>query len=240
MIEINGLKKNFGKHKVLKGINLHFETGQGVALIGPNGSGKTTLIKVLLGLVHADEGNVMFGGKSIKGDSLYRQNLGYMPQMSRFPENMTVQRLFKMMRRLRSDVAEQNYDLDLYQRFEIEKMAKSRLEVLSGGMKQKVSAALAFMFDPKVLILDEPTAGLDPVSNEILKDKLKNVLAKDKLVLISSHILNDLDDITTHVAYLMEGEIKFFKSLEKLKSETAESRLNRIIAQVLNQEKAYV
>lgn len=240
MIEIIGLKKNFGKHKVLKGINLHFGSGQGVALIGPNGSGKTTLIKVLLGLVHPDKGNVMFGGKSIKDDSLYRQDLGYMPQMSRFPENITVRRLFQMMRRLRSDVAEQNYDLDLYHRFEIEKMANSRLEVLSGGMKQKVSAALAFMFDPKVLILDEPTAGLDPVSNEILKDKLKNVLAKDKLVLISSHILNDLDDITTHVAYLMEGEIKFFKSLEQLKSETAESRLNRIIAQVLNQEKAYV
>ena len=119
-------------------------------------------------------------------------------------------------------------------------MSGKRLEVLSGGMKQKVSASLAFMFDPKVLILDEPTAGLDPVSNEGLKDKLKNIVSEDKLVLITSHILNDLDDITTHVAYLMDGIVKFYKSLDQLKSETAESRLNRIIAQVLNKEKEYV
>ena len=119
-------------------------------------------------------------------------------------------------------------------------MAGKRLEVLSGGMKQKVSASLAFMFAPSLLILDEPTAGLDPVSNEVLKEKLKSTVSEDKLVLITSHILNDLDDITTHVAYLMDGIVKFYKSLDQLKSETAESRLNRIIAQVLNKEKEYV
>jgi Cu-processing system ATP-binding protein len=119
-------------------------------------------------------------------------------------------------------------------------MASKRLEILSGGMKQKVSAALAFLFDPTVLILDEPTAGLDPVSNEILKEKLKRMIDRGKLVLVTSHILNDLDEITTHVAYMMDGEVRFYKSLDQLKNETAESRLNRIIAQVLNQEEAYV
>jgi Cu-processing system ATP-binding protein len=239
MIRIDNLNKAFGKHQVLNNVNLDFEKGQSVALIGPNGSGKTTLIKALLGLVVA-KGDIYVAGNSVKGQSEYRRQIGYMPQMSRFPDNMTVKQLFAMMRDLRSDVKSGAYDLDLYKAFEIDEMASKRLSILSGGMKQKVSAALAFLFDPPILILDEPTAGLDPVSNEILKDKLKKEIAGGKLVLITSHILNDLDEITTHVAYLMDGEVKFFKSLDQLKSETAETRLNRIIAQVLNQENVYV
>ncbi len=239
MIRIENLNKAFGKHQVLKDIHLEFLKGQSVALIGPNGSGKTTLIKALLGLVVA-KGDITVAGASVKGHSDYRRQIGYMPQMSRFPDNMTVKQLFAMMKDLRSDVKSGAYDLDLYQAFEIDKMASKRLSILSGGMKQKVSAALAFLFDPPILILDEPTAGLDPVSNEVLKGKLKQEIQKGKLVLITSHILNDLDEITTHVAYLMDGEVKFFKSLEQLKSETAETRLNRIIALVLNQEKVYV
>lgn len=239
MITIEHLSKTFGKHKVLKDVNLEFGKGQSVALIGPNGSGKTTLIKSLLGLVLA-KGDIKVDGKSIKGQSDYRRQIGYMPQMSRFPDNMVVRQLFSMMKEVRSEVEPHAYDMDLYRSFEIDKMASKKLSVLSGGMKQKVSAALAFMFDPPILILDEPTAGLDPVSNEVLKEKLKKEISKDKLVLITSHILNDLDEITTHVTYLMDGELKFFKSLEQLKTETAETRLNRIIAQILNQEKAYV
>jgi Cu-processing system ATP-binding protein len=240
MIRIDSINKAFGKHRVLKNIFLDFDKGQGVALIGPNGSGKTTLIKVLLGLVLADGGDITVNGSSIKGKSDYRQQLGYMPQMSRFPDNMSVKQLFSMMKNLRSDVGESAYDLDLYKAFEIEEMSSKRLGILSGGMKQKVSAALAFLFDPPILILDEPTAGLDPLSNEILKEKLKRQINAGKLVLITSHILNDLDEVTTHVAYLMDGEVRFYKSLEQLKTETSESRLNRIIGQVLNQEKVYV
>ena len=239
MIRIENLNKAFGKHQVLKDVSLEFNEGQSVALIGPNGSGKTTLIKALLGLVVA-KGEIWVAGSAIKGQSDYRRHIGYMPQMSRFPDNMTVRQLFAMMKDLRSDVKPDTYDRDLYQAFEIDQMASKRLSVLSGGMKQKVSAAMAFLFDPPVLILDEPTAGLDPVSNEMLKDKLKKEISRGKLVLITSHILNDLDEITTHVAYLMDGELKFFKSLDQLKNETSEFRLNRIIAQVLNQEKVYV
>jgi len=239
MIKIENLNKSFGRHQVLNNVNLEFGRGQSVALIGPNGSGKTTLIKALLGLVVA-KGDIWVEGTSIRGQSDYRQQIGYMPQMSRFPDNMTVRQLFGMMKEIRSDVKPNSYDLELYKAFDIEQMASKRLSILSGGMKQKVSAALAFLFAPRILILDEPTAGLDPVSNEILKDKLRLEISKGKLVLITSHILNDLDEITTHVAYLMDGEVKFFNSLEQLKTETAETRLNRIIAQVLNQEKVYV
>src|SRR5690606_2005901 len=181
MIRIDRINKAFGKHQVLNNICLDFTSGQSVALIGPNGSGKTTLIKVLLGLVVADDGGITVDGRPVKGESDYRRLLGYMPQMSRFPDNMSVQQLFSMMKNLRSDVGDNAYDLDLYKAFEIEEMAAKRLGILSGGMKQKVSAALAFLFDPPILILDEPTAGLDPISNEILKDKLKSQIKEGKL-----------------------------------------------------------
>lgn len=240
MIEIDRLYKAFGKHQVLDNICLDFEKGQSVALIGPNGSGKTTLIKIILGLVEANSGTAIVDGRSIKGQSEYRKQIGYMPQMSRFPDNMSVKQLFSMMKDLRADVGNQAYDLDLYSAYNIEEMGSKRLGILSGGMKQKVSAALAFLFNPQILILDEPTAGLDPLSNELLKDKLKAQIGAGKLVLITSHILNDLDEITTHVAYLMDGKVRFYRSLEQLKEETSESRLNRIIAQILNTEEAYV
>src|SRR5690606_9877799 len=113
MIKIQQINKSFGKQQVLKEISLTFERGQGVALIGPNGSGKSTLIKVLLGLVVPNKGEIFFEGRSINGQSKYREQIGYMPQMSRFPANMTVNQLFNMMKSLRSDIKKENYDLDL-------------------------------------------------------------------------------------------------------------------------------
>src|SRR5690554_2665783 len=118
MIRIENLNKAFGKHQVLNDINLEFGKGQSVALIGPNGSGKTTLIKALLGLVVAT-GDIWVEGSAIKGQSNYRQQIGYMPQMSRFPDNMTVKQLFDMMKDLRSEIKPNAYDLDLYKAFEI-------------------------------------------------------------------------------------------------------------------------
>lgn len=225
---------------MLRGINMDFSAGQSVALIGPNGSGKTTLIKILLGMVAPEKGDIQFHGKSVLRQSEYRSRIGYMPQIQRFPENMRVRQLFTLMRSLRKDVAEADYDLDLYRDFDIDGMAKKQLGNLSGGMKQKVSAALAFLFNPDVLVLDEPTAGLDPISNEVLKAKLKSTIATGKLVLITSHILSDLDEITTDVAYLMDGKLAFYKTLDQLKSDTSEDRLNRVIAQMLKEENSYV
>ena len=240
MIEIQHLNKTFDRQKVLNDISLSFKPGQSVALIGPNGSGKTTLIKTILGMVRPESGDILFKGTSILGGSEYRRTIGYMPQIQRFPEHMRVRQLFSLMQDLRKDVREEEYDRTLYRNFDVPSMAGKKLGQLSGGMKQKVSAALAFLFDPEVLILDEPTAGLDPVSNEILKDQLRLSLEQGKLVLITSHILSDLDEITTDVAYLMDGKLTFYRTLEDLKKETSEDRLNRMIAKVLKSENSYV
>ena len=107
------------------------------------------------------------------------------------------------------------------------------MSTLSGGTRQKVSAALAFLFNPEVLILDEPTAGLDPVSSEILKAKIITEKNKGKLVLITSHILSELDDLISQVIYMQDGRICFHKSIANLQQETGEAKLSKAIAQVM-------
>ena len=104
------------------------------------------------------------------------------------------------------------------------------MRTLSGGTRQKVSATLAFLFSPAVLILDEPTAGLDPVASEILKEKIRKEKKKGKLVLITSHILSELDDLVTQVIYMQDGKMLFHKNIDELRSETGEEKLNRAIA----------
>jgi Cu-processing system ATP-binding protein len=239
MLSIKGLSKTFGRQKALDEISLDFSAGEGLALIGPNGSGKTTLIKSILGLNTISQNKIFFKGQDIYKQSDYRKYIGYMPQISRFPEQMKVRELFALMKNIRPDVKE--YDHTLYKAFDIDKLARKKMGILSGGMRQKVSAALAFLFCPEVMVLDEPTAGLDPVSNELLKEKLKRVIKEEnRLVIITSHILNDLDDIASRLVYMMEGKVLFDKQLADLKAETSENRLNKMIATVLQKQKINV
>jgi Cu-processing system ATP-binding protein len=113
------------------------------------------------------------------------------------------------------------------------KIANKTTRTLSGGMRQKLSACLAFLFDPDVLVLDEPTAGLDPVAAEILKEKVRSVRDKGKLVLLTSHILSDLEDITSEVLYLIEGRVQFHRPMAELAEEHGEQRLGPLIARIM-------
>jgi len=232
MIRINYINKKFRKAQVLKDISADFDCGQVIALIGPNGSGKTTLIKTILGMVRADSGTVEVKGKLINADPHYRNDIGYMPQIGRYPDNMKVGQLFTMMKAIRR-VDDSQIDNDLFLKFNIPSILEKPMRTLSGGTRQKVSAALAFLFDPPILILDEPTAGLDPLSSEILKEKILFEKNKNKLILITSHVLSDLEELTTHVLYLQEGKIQFLKELEILQVETGEIKLNKAIAQIM-------
>ena len=230
MIVISNVSKSFGKQQILNNLSMDFGLGKCVALVGPNGSGKTTLIKCILRMARPDTGEIIVDGHIISVSSLYRRQIGYMPQISRFPESMNVAALFKLIKNVRNDCTE--YDCELYEKFDLEKMSYKKLGTLSGGMAQKVSAALAFLFNPKIIILDEPTAGLDPQANEILKEKINQSVAGNKLVFVTSHILNDLDEITTDVVYLLDGKVLFSDTLSNLQSRTSHIRLNKIIAEI--------
>ena len=231
MIEIKELQKKFGKFEVLKNINLSCKKGECIALIGPNGCGKTTLIKSVLGMVLPDSGTIHFNGNSVLGEYLYREKIGYMPQIGRYPDNMTIGQIIEMIKKIRNSA--DDLDEDLLHAFELEKMFDKQMRTLSGGTTQKVSAVLAFLFNPDVLILDEPTAGLDPLAAEVLKEKIIKEKEKGKLILITSHLLSELDDLITEIIFMQEGKIHFHQKVEELKSTTGEEKISKAIAKIL-------
>jgi Cu-processing system ATP-binding protein len=232
MIEVANITKRYGRLQVLDNVSLHLTLGRSIALIGPNGSGKTTLIKCLLGMVVPDKGSIYFREKNILGDWSYRSDIGYMPQIGRYPDNMTIAQVFRMMKDIRC-IPEAELDEDLIEAFQLPALFDKRMRTLSGGTRQKVSACLAFLFNPSVIVLDEPTAGLDPVAAGILTKKILEETKKGKLVLITSHILSELDDLVHEVVYLQDGRVKFHKSLPQLRADTGEQKLVRAIARVM-------
>ena len=231
MIEIKNIYKKFGKLEVLNNINLSFKKGECIALIGPNGCGKTTLIKSILGMVIPTKGDILFDQKSILKEFEYRENIGYMPQIGRYPDYMTVGQIIEMIKKIRN--SEQVLDEDLIKSFELEKIVDKQMRTLSGGTTQKVSATLAFLFNPEVLILDEPTAGLDPLASEILKDKIIKEKEKGKLILITSHLLSELDDLITQIIYMQEGTVHFHQTIDDLLQSTNEQKMSKAIAKIL-------
>jgi Cu-processing system ATP-binding protein len=234
MIRIEGLTKSFGKFKALDNIHLQLSEGQAISLLGPNGSGKTTLIKSILGLVIPEKGSITINGQVVKKDWTYRSAIGYMPQIGRYPDNMTIDQVIRMIKEIRKD--QNHYDEELIYGFGLDRMKDKTMRSLSGGTRQKVSASLAFLFSPDIYILDEPTAGLDPVSSELLKDKMAKERAAGKLILITSHVLSDLEGIASHIIYLQDGKLMFYKTVEELQASTGENKLNKVIAQVMKTE----
>ena len=151
MIEVNAISKQFGKLEILKKVTMSLPAGECIALIGPNGCGKTTLIKCILGMVLPTSGTILFEGKPIDNEYLYRNKIGYMPQMGRYPDNMTIGQIIKMMKEIRKE--EKTLDEELYEQYGLSKLLNKKMRTLSGGTIQKVSATLAFMFNPAVYIL---------------------------------------------------------------------------------------
>ena len=234
MIEIENLSKQFGKLNVLNRVGLSLPAGECVALIGPNGCGKTTLIKSILGMVLPDSGDIRYKGKSIRNEVNYRSNIGYMPQIGRYPQNMTIGQVMEMMTDIRHSPTKT--DRELVSQFQLESMFGKRMGTLSGGTTQKVSAALAFLFNPEVLILDEPTAGLDPLSSEILKQKILAEKEKGKLILITSHLLSELDELVSQVVFMEEGKVVFQLPVHALMSMTGEQKISKAITSVLKKQ----
>ena len=157
-----------------------------------------------------------------------------MPQIGKYPDNLSIGQLFEMMKDIRS--AEGGLDETLFQRFNLKALSNKRMHTLSGGTRQKVSAALAFLFNPPILILDEPTAGLDPVASEILKEKISEEKQNGKLIIITSHIMNDLDELSTDLVYLYEGNMVYKNTISTIKAETGEERLGRAVMKMLTNQ----
>ncbi|WP_447951937.1 ABC transporter ATP-binding protein [Chryseobacterium koreense] len=236
MITIQALTKKFGKFTAVNDVTLDLQDGHSIALIGPNGCGKTTMIKCILGLNVVEEGDILVNEKSVKDHYLYRKDIGYMPQIGRYPENMTIGHTIQMIKDTRK-LAEEHLDNELLEAFELEKIFDKKMGNLSGGTTQKVSAVLAFMFDPKIIILDEPTAGLDPLASEILKKKIIKEKNRGKLILITSHLLSELDEIVSEVIFMNEGKVLVHQSVEDLLKQTNSGKISESIVSILKEMK---
>lgn len=233
MIEIKNLHKKFGKTEVLKGLDLSINSGETFAILGPNGSGKTTLIKSILGMVIPNHGSISVDGKSIRKGHAYRQGIDYLPQIANFPHNLKVLELMKMIKDLRG--AETTCEAALIDLFDLEPFLEKKLGTLSGGTKQKVNIVLAFMFDSPTIILDEPTTGLDPISLIRLKQLIASEKEKGKTLLITSHIMSFVEEITDEIVFLLEGKIYFKGSISTLKTNTHQPDFEHAIASLLTQ-----
>lgn len=233
LVVMRGIAKRFGAHDVLRGIDLDLTRGAVTAIIGPNGAGKTTLNKALLGLVRIDAGTVHFDGVDTAGAIAHRARIGYMPQTPRYPDAFTGRDVLQLLRDFRGDAA--RIDDDLLSAFALTPRLDQPARSLSGGQRQRLNAAAAFLFAPDLLLLDEPTAGLDPIASGILKDKIRAVRAEGRAVVITSHILSELQELADRVVFLHEGQLQWSGSLDALLTHTGASSLERAIADLMQQ-----
>lgn len=234
MIEIKSLNKKFGKLTVLDGLDLDIGKEGIFAILGPNGSGKTTLIKSILGMVIPDKGDIKLEEESILGKWNYRNKINYLPQIANFPANLTVKELIEMVKNLRPKEA---HDTDLIQLFDVEQFLDKKLGNLSGGTKQKVNIILTFMFESDMIILDEPTTGLDPISLIHLKEIIQKEKEKGKTILITTHIMSFVEEVADEIVFLLDGKIYFKGSSTELKEQTGQLDLEHAIAKLISKEK---
>jgi len=235
MVSVENLHKKFNKNVVLSGVNLNINKSGIFAVLGPNGSGKTTLIKSILGMVIPNKGKITVLGENIKHNSTYRNKIDYLPQIANFPSNLKVKELIKMIKDLRGNTQEDEHLISL---FKLEPFLNSKLGNLSGGTKQKVNIVLTFMFDSPLIILDEPTTGLDPISLIRLKELIQTEKAKGKTILITSHIMSFVEEVSDEIVFILEGEIYFKGSINELKTKTNQPDFEHAIAAILTDNHA--
>ncbi|MEQ9305316.1 MAG: ABC transporter ATP-binding protein [Marinoscillum sp.] len=230
MIAVKNIRKSYGRLTVLNDISFDVSGGGIYAVLGPNGSGKTTFLKILLGMVIPDGGKVLFQDQDISKSYDYRTQIGYLPQIARFPDNLSVSEIIHMIADIRNQPSEPEPLITL---FGLEKFMDKKLGNLSGGTRQKVNIVLTFMFDTPVIVLDEPTAGLDPVSLIKLKELINKAKSSGKIVLITSHIMSLVEELADEIIFLLEGNIYFKGALSELKIKTGSDDLEHSIAAIL-------
>ncbi|MCY4674393.1 MAG: ABC transporter ATP-binding protein [Bacteroidetes bacterium] len=231
MIEIVGLVKSFGQLNVLDKIDLQIKRKRVTAVVGPNASGKTTLIKCILGLTRQQAGTIIFDGKPLDGAWDYRRHIGYMPQIARFPDHLKAREILMLLKELRDQPGAKGERL--CEAFQLDSELDKPLGTLSGGTRQKINAILAFLFDPDVLFLDEPTAGLDPVAGSLLKDWIMRERDDGKTIVLTSHIMSEIEELADDLAFLVNGRVSIAGSAVDIKNSTGEDKLERAIAQII-------
>ncbi len=218
LIEVRNLSKYYGKKAALNNVSLTLEPGKIIGLLGPNGSGKTTLIKVLNGLLKDMKGEVMIHGQ--KPGKSTKAIISYLPDDDYFSDWMKAEDAVQLFKDFYKD-----FDADkassLMERLSID--PKQRIKTMSKGQKEKFQLSLVMSRNALVYIFDEPIGGVDPAAREVILDIILNNYSEDSLVLISTHLITDIEKIFDEVVFLKEGEIVLHRNVEELRSETGKS-----------------
>lgn len=218
LLKITNVTKKHHHFKALNNVSMTLESGKIIGLLGPNGSGKTTLIKIINGLLKDYEGEVLVDGKNVGIDS--RKIISYLPDENYFQDWMYIKDVLSIFSDLYEDFDKENC-LTLMNRFKLDKGMK--IKEMSKGMKEKFQLSLVMSRKAKLYILDEPIAGVDPAAREVILDVILNNYEEDALVLISTHLISDLETIFDDVVFLKDGEIVLHQSTEDLRLERKQS-----------------
>lgn len=216
MLELKNISKKYGKVTALKSVNITL--GSGIyALLGPNGSGKSTMMNIISGILPPTDGEVLYNGQSIRSLGLmYRERIGYMPQYPGMYPSFTVRDFLLYMSELKGLSRGNEGEVDyILRRVELDDCADRKISALSGGMKQRLSLAQAVLGSPEIIILDEPTAGLDPKQRIAVRNFISET-ASDRTVLWATHIVPDIEGIAREVIILKQGEVTDIAAPEKL------------------------
>ena len=224
LLELKNIDKSFGEKKVLKGVSFVAESGKAFGLLGRNGAGKTTSIRILMNVFPADAGEVLTDGNPIDYDKI---SLGYLPEeRGLYPKKLIIDQLvyFAELKGMKRTDAVQSVDRWL-KRLELYEYRNKRLDTLSKGNQQKIQLITALAHDPQIVILDEPFSGLDPVNAILLKDVVKEQIARGKIVLFSSHQMSYIEEFCDSIAILNAGKVVLHGDLREIKRNYVRDRL---------------
>lgn len=233
ILELRNITKSFGEKQVLKGISLRADGGKAFGLLGRNGAGKTTSIRIMMDVFPPNSGQVLFDGRPIDYNKV---QFGYLPEeRGLYPKKKIIDQLiyFAELKGMNTKDAIRSIDYWL-ERLGMTEYRNKKLETLSKGNQQKIQLITALAHDPQIVILDEPFSGLDPVNAMLLKDVVKETIAKGKIVLFSSHQMNYIEEFCDHIAIINGGEVVLSGDLQEIKRNYPRNRL--VIRSLQNQQ----
>ena len=218
LLEVKGLKKNFGDFQAVKGIDLTVSAGDVLGFLGPNGAGKSTTMRMITGFLPASAGDAMVCGKSIANDPIEaKKNIGYLPESAPSYRAMTVKDFLTFIARIRgfSGAALKARVAETIKEAMLTTVENQTIETLSKGYRQRTCFAQAIIHDPKILIMDEPTDGLDPNQKDVVRRWINDMAAKGKAIIISTHILEEVNAVCTRAIVIADGEKKDEGTIER-------------------------